>query len=89
VAAAAKKQPNKGGVYFPLTAAQKFDAGRKDFENGVFLGQLASLTFNGPYAMAGRQLTFDVRRMNVSVGPWRFGFDLKEGGKPLDEVPDA
>lgn len=89
VAAASKKQPNKGGVFFPLTAAQKFDAARRNFENGVFLGNLASLTFDGPYAMSGRQLTFDVHRMNLGVGPWRWTVGVKKGPGSLAEVGDA
>ena len=90
VQAAAKRQPNKGGIFFPLTAAQKFDASRANFENGVFLGQVASLTFDGPYAMAGRQLSFDVHRMNLGVGPWRWSISLKKGAPDsIAAVPEA
>lgn len=89
VQAAAKKQPSKGGIFFPLTAAQRFDASRKDFENGVFLGNVASLTFSGPYSMSGRQLSFDVHTMGVGLGPWRFAVPLKKDGKPLDQVPEG
>ncbi|KAI8467701.1 MAG: hypothetical protein J3K34DRAFT_429614 [Monoraphidium minutum] len=89
VQAAQKKQPNKGGIFFPITAAQRFDASKKDFENGVFLGALASLTFNGPYAMKGRQLSFDVRSMNLGLGPWRFSIPLKKDTRPLEDVPDS
>lgn len=49
-----------------------------DFENGVFLGPIAYLTFNGPYSMSGRQLTFDVNRMTIGLGPWKFSFPLKK-----------
>ena len=37
------------GKFFPLTAAQRFDASTNENENGVFLGHVASLTFKGPY----------------------------------------
>jgi hypothetical protein len=88
VTAAAKKQPNKGGIFFPLTACQRFDAAKnKNFENGVFLGPIASLTFNGPYAWGpGRQLSFDVHAMSLGLGPWRFSIPLKKDGKPVDQV---
>ncbi len=89
VQAASKKQPNKGGIFFPITAAQRFDAGTSDFENGVFLGPVASLTFNGPYAMSGRQLSFDVHGMNIGVGPWRWSVNVKKGPKAIADVPDA
>lgn len=136
VKAAMKKQPNKGGIYFPIAAVQvrplpaaraahrrnsipsaparaekcgqhtgnlqlgtclipllpfpthkpqKFDANRMDFENGVFLGPLAHLTFNGPYAMSGRQLTFDVSTMNIGLGPLKFSIPLKKDAK---SIPD-
>ena len=60
----------------PVAAAQKFDAPSADFENGVFLGPLAHFTVNGPYRVAGRQLSFDVSHANVGVGPWRASFAL-------------
>lgn len=56
-----------------------------DFENGVFLGPLAHLTFNGPYAMSGRQLTFDVSTMNIGLGPLKFSIPLKKDAK---SIPD-
>ncbi|WIA20635.1 hypothetical protein OEZ85_005016 [Tetradesmus obliquus] len=86
VQAAKKKQPNKGGVYFPIAACQKFDAAQADFENGVFLGPIASLTFNGPYAMKGKQLMFDVVKMNIGLGPWRFSIPFKKDAKGIAEM---
>ncbi|KAF6259179.1 hypothetical protein COO60DRAFT_1700941 [Scenedesmus sp. NREL 46B-D3] len=86
VQAAKKKQPNKGGVYFPIAACQKFDAAKADFENGVFLGPIASLTFNGPYAVKGKQLTFDVVKMNIGLGPWRFSIPFKKDAKSIAEM---
>eukprot|EP00775_Hariotina_reticulata_P009243 gene9244-9408_t len=84
VQAAKKKQPNKGGVYFPLPACQKFENG--DFENGVFLGPIASMTFNGPFSMKGRQITFDVVAMNIGIGPWKFSIPLKKGAVPIEAM---
>ncbi|GBF94759.1 hypothetical protein Rsub_07642 [Raphidocelis subcapitata] len=87
VMAAAKRQPNKGGIFFPLTACQRFTAADQDFENGVFLGPVASLTFSGPYAWGpGRQLSFDVHTMKLGLGPWRFNIPLKKNGKPVEQV---
>jgi hypothetical protein len=49
----------------------------------VFLGPVAHLTFEGPYSMAGRQLTFDVSAMNIGLGPLKFSIPLKKDAKPL------
>lgn len=53
---------------------------------GVFLGTVASLTFNGPYAMKGRQLSFDVRQMNLMLGPLAFTIPLKKDGVPIADM---
>ena len=87
---AGKRQANKGASPFPLTAAQRFSGGV--FENGVFVGNLGYLTFEGPYASGpGRQLSFDVVKMNVGLGPLRFSLPLKSGAAaaPLDQRPAA
>lgn len=60
-----------------------------DFENGVFLGPLAHLTFNGPYAMSGRQLTFDVSTMNIGLGPLKFSIPLKKDAKSVPDMDAA
>lgn len=65
---------------------QKFDAAKLDFENGVFLGPIAYLTFNGPYAMTGKQLTFDVHTMNIGLGPLKFSIPLKRDGKSIAKL---
>lgn len=83
VAAATKGGKVQGGQYFPITACQKYEKGI--FENGVFLGPVASLTFSGPYTMSGRQLWFDVVSMSVGLGPWRTSFNLKQDSRPLSE----
>ena len=92
VVKAGKRQANKGASPFPLTAAQRFSGGV--FENGVFVGNLGYLTFEGPYASGpGRQLSFDVDvvQMNVGLGPLRFSLPLKSGAAaaPLDQRPAA
>lgn len=68
---------------------QKFDATKMDFENGVFLGPIAYLTFNGPYAMSGRQLTFDVSTMNIGLGPLKFSIPLKKNAKSIADMDPA
>ncbi len=44
-----KSQGEAQGKFFPLTAAQRYDPGAKQLENGVFLGHVAALTFLGPH----------------------------------------
>lgn len=45
----ALKGKEGGGNYFPLTAAQRWDASTGTIENGIFLGLIAALTFSGGY----------------------------------------
>ncbi|GAX73741.1 hypothetical protein CEUSTIGMA_g1194.t1 [Chlamydomonas eustigma] len=82
---AAGKGLQSNGIYFPLTACQKFSSDNT-FENGVFLGPLAHLTFKGPMSTNQKQLSFDVHTMYVGVGPWRLGIPLKKDGKPISEL---
>jgi len=49
-----------------MTAVNRFKDGR--FENGLFLGPLASLVFKGPYQLKGRQLSFDVVDADIGEG---------------------
>lgn len=67
-----------GGSYFPLTAAQRWDAEKAQIENGIFLGHVAALTFTGPYSMKGKILSFDFVKLNLKIGPAKFSFDLKK-----------
>lgn len=76
-------------VLSPCASLQKFDASKMDFENGVFLGPIASLTFNGPYGMSGRQLTFDVSTMNIALGPLKFSIPLKKDAKSIADMDTA
>lgn len=67
-----------GGNYFPLTAAQRWDASNGEIENGIFLGLVASLTFKGPYSFTGKKLSFDFDTLKLRIGPLKFEFKLKE-----------
>ncbi|KAL6757485.1 hypothetical protein V8C86DRAFT_2624018 [Haematococcus lacustris] len=86
VMAASKGSKGGGGRYFPIPACQKFVLDEMSFENGVFLGPLASLTFKGPYLMKGRRLMFDVNSLNLGLGPWRLSIPLK-ASTPFDQLP--
>lgn len=44
----ARKGEAAAGNYVPITAAQTWDASTNTFNNGVYLGHLASLAFSGP-----------------------------------------
>lgn len=68
-----------GGSYFPLIAAQRWDTPKQEIENGVYLGHIASISFLGPWAMNSKKMTFDFKRINIKLGPWKFGFNLKAG----------
>ncbi|KAG2428205.1 hypothetical protein HXX76_011885 [Chlamydomonas incerta] len=74
--AAAKKQKAGSGAYFPISACQKFD--ETGFENGVFFGPVANLTFKGPWQLDGKVCHFDVNTMYLGLGPWRLPIKLKD-----------
>lgn len=59
----------KGGSYFPLTAVQRFDAAGKRIENGVFLGPIGALTFEGRFTWKNRILAFVFECIRIKVGP--------------------
>ncbi|GMH17069.1 hypothetical protein Nepgr_018910 [Nepenthes gracilis] len=65
---AAEKNLN-GGRYFPLTAVQRFDAVAKMIENGVYLGPVGSLTFEGRFSWKNRILAFIFERVRIKIGP--------------------
>ncbi|EPS63436.1 hypothetical protein M569_11348 [Genlisea aurea] len=61
----------KRGRYFPVTAVQRFDAAGKTIENGVYLGPLGFLTFEGRFSWnRGRILQFVFERIRIKVGPF-------------------
>jgi hypothetical protein len=74
------------GKFFPLTAAQRYNPEAKELENGVFLGHVAALTFLGPHEWQKNKLVFNFWKLNIKLGPFKFGFDIKKGDKdaPFD-----
>ncbi|XP_021736425.1 uncharacterized protein LOC110702974 [Chenopodium quinoa] len=60
----------KGGRYFPLTAVQRFDAEAKRIENGVYLGPLGSLSFEGRFSWKNRKLAFIFECIRIKLGPF-------------------
>lgn len=78
-----------GGMYFPLTAAQRWDATTMENENGIFLGQIAALTFKGPYSMTGKILPFNLTSLNLKLGPKVFTFPLGDKSKIKDAFDAA
>lgn len=83
---ALKGQGEGGGNYFPLTAAQRWDASKGEIENGIYLGLLAALTFKGPYSFSGKKLSFDFDTLKLRIGPLKLEFKLKD--KILDYKAD-
>ncbi|XP_047055092.1 uncharacterized protein LOC124661270 [Lolium rigidum] len=57
------------GSYFPVTAVQRFDAAGQRIENGVYLGPVGSLTFEGRLSWKKKMLAFVFERVRVKVGP--------------------
>ncbi|PON33484.1 microbial collagenase [Trema orientale] len=64
----AEKQLDSGR-YFPLTAVQRFDAAAKRIENGVYLGPVGALTFEGRFSWKKRILAFIFESIRIKVGP--------------------
>uniref|UniRef100_A0A0E0JDE7 PAP fibrillin domain-containing protein n=1 Tax=Oryza punctata TaxID=4537 RepID=A0A0E0JDE7_ORYPU len=58
------------GQYFPVTAVQRFDAAGKRIENGVYLGPVGSLTFEGRLSWKKKILAFIFERVRIKVGPF-------------------
>ncbi|XP_048329918.2 uncharacterized protein LOC107418748 [Ziziphus jujuba] len=63
------KKKLKGGRYFPLTAVQRFDAAAKRIENGVYLGPIGALTFEGRFSWKNRILSFIFECIRIKIGP--------------------
>nr|XP_043614369.1 uncharacterized protein LOC122586442 [Erigeron canadensis] len=60
----------KSGKYFPITAIQRFDAAAKRIENGVYLGPLGCLTFEGRFSWKKRILAFVFELLKIKIGPF-------------------
>ncbi|XP_062191909.1 uncharacterized protein LOC133895527 isoform X1 [Phragmites australis] len=58
------------GQYFPVTAVQRFDAAGKRIENGVYLGPIGCLTFEGRLSWKKKILAFIFERVRIKVGPF-------------------
>ncbi|CAL5442364.1 unnamed protein product [Camellia sinensis] len=70
----------KSGKYFPITAVQRFDAAAKRIENGVYVGPLGRLTFEGRFSWKNRILAFIFERVRIKIGPFN-PFEIQFGGK--------
>ncbi|KAK7251710.1 hypothetical protein RIF29_35140 [Crotalaria pallida] len=85
----AEKQYN-GGRYFPLTAVQRFDAAGKRIENGVYLGPIGQLTFEGRFSWKKRILAFIFENLRIKVGPLQplqISLGKKEDKEPSTKDP--
>ncbi|KAK8452248.1 hypothetical protein SEVIR_5G080300v4 [Setaria viridis] len=58
------------GQYFPVTAVQRFDAAGKRIENGIYLGPIGCLTFEGRLSWKKKILAFIFERVRIKVGPF-------------------
>lgn len=80
----------KGGRYFPLTAVQRFDAAGRRIENGIFLGPIGFLTFEGKFSWKNRILSFIFERIRVKIGlfnPLEIGLGQKDDREPNTKDP--
>ncbi|XP_017972800.1 PREDICTED: uncharacterized protein LOC18604251 isoform X2 [Theobroma cacao] len=80
----------KDGRYFPLTAVQRFDAVAKRIENGVFLGPIGFLTFEGKFSWKNRILSFIFEKIRVKIGPFNpleISLGQKEDREPSTKDP--
>ncbi|XP_058088336.1 uncharacterized protein LOC131235208 [Magnolia sinica] len=60
----------EGGSYFPVTAVQRFDATAKRIENGLYLGPIGCLTFEGRLSWKNRILAFIFECVRIKIGPF-------------------
>ncbi|KAF7834593.1 uncharacterized protein G2W53_009452 [Senna tora] len=80
----------KGGRYFPLTAVQRFDAAGKRIENGIFLGPIGQLTFEGRLSWKNRILAFVFESIRIKVGPLKplqISLGTKDDREPSTKDP--
>ncbi|KAK8521383.1 hypothetical protein V6N13_077491 [Hibiscus sabdariffa] len=80
----------KGGRYFPLTAVQRFDAAARRIENGVFLGPIGFLTFEGRFSWKNRILSFIFEQIRIKIGPLnplQIGLGQKDDREPNTKDP--
>ncbi|XP_073035624.1 uncharacterized protein [Primulina eburnea] len=80
----------ESGKYFPITAIQRFDAAGKRIENGVYLGALGCLTFEGRISWKNRILAFIFERIRIKIGPlnpFEISFKGKDEREPNTKDP--
>ncbi|XP_044465398.1 uncharacterized protein LOC123195643 [Mangifera indica] len=80
----------KGGRYFPLTAVQRFDAAGKRIENGVYLGPIGCLTFEGRFSWKKRMLAFVFESIRFQIGnlkPLEISLGQKNDREPCNKDP--
>ncbi|CAI9113491.1 OLC1v1014106C4 [Oldenlandia corymbosa var. corymbosa] len=80
----------ESGKYFPITAVQRFDAAGRRIENGVFLGPLGFLTFEGRFSWKKRILAFIFERIRIKIGPlspFEFSFKGEDNREPSNKDP--
>ncbi|XP_073317846.1 uncharacterized protein [Primulina huaijiensis] len=78
------------GKYFPITAIQRFDAAGQRIENGVYLGPLGCLTFEGRISWNKRILAFVFERIRIKIGPlnpFEISFKGKDEREPNTKDP--
>ncbi|KAG6413736.1 hypothetical protein SASPL_126450 [Salvia splendens] len=78
------------GRYFPITAIQRFDAAGKRIENGVYLGPIGSLSFEGRLSWKKRILAFIFEKIRIKVGPldpFEFSFKGDDEREPTNSDP--
>ncbi|KZV56500.1 hypothetical protein F511_22308 [Dorcoceras hygrometricum] len=81
---------SESGKYFPITAIQRFDAAGKRIENGVYLGGLGCLTFEGRLSWKKRILAFIFERIRIKIGPlnpFEISFKGKDEREPSSKDP--
>lgn len=78
------------GRYFPITAVQRFDAAAGRIENGVYLGSIGCLTFEGRFSWKKRILAFIFESVRVKIGPFNpleISLGKKEDREPNTKDP--
>ncbi|KAL0464176.1 UNVERIFIED_CONTAM: hypothetical protein Slati_0305200 [Sesamum latifolium] len=78
------------GKYFPITAVQRFDAAGKRIENGVYLGPLGNLTFEGRFSWKKRILAFIFECIRIKIGPlnpFEISFKGEDEREPSNKDP--
>ncbi|KAL8191727.1 hypothetical protein R6Q57_028458 [Mikania cordata] len=78
----------KSGRYFPITAVQRFDAAARRIENGVYLGPLGCLTFEGRFSWKKRILAFVFELIRIKIGPFD-PFEINIKGQDDESEPST